>query len=155
MNIHAKLESVPQAVAADEDPDETRDWLGAFDALHAHAGRERAQFLLERLEEKAKDLGIISELPPFSPYRNTIPLEAQQPYPGDLALEERITAIVRWNALAMVMRANAAHGDLGGHIASYASAAEIFEIGFNHFFRAGTNAGDGDLVFFQSRRFQR
>ncbi len=149
MNIHAKLESVPQAVAADEDPDETRDWLGAFDALHAHGGRERAQFLLERLEEKAKDLGIISELPPFSPYRNTIPLEAQQPYPGDLALEERITAIVRWNALAMVMRANAAHGDLGGHIASYASAAEIFEIGFNHFFRAGTNAGDGDLVFFQ------
>ena len=148
MLMQGKIDA-PKPTVADADPAETRDWLNAFDAVSVHGGRERAKFLLERLDEKAKDLGIISELPPFSPYRNTIPLEAQPPYPGDLAMEERITSIVRWNALAMVMRANAAHGDLGGHIASYASAAEIFEMGFNHFFRAETGANDGDLVFFQ------
>src|SRR5208282_4812143 len=81
--------------------------------------------------------------PPYSAYRNTIPLEKQGHYPGDLALEERLTSIIRWNALAMVARANRAYGELGGHIASYASAAEIFETGFNHFFRVG------DLVYFQ------
>ena len=88
-------------------------------------------------------------MPPYSAYQNTIPLEQQGAYPGDLALEERITAIMRWNALAMVVRANQAYGELGGHIASYASAAEIFEIGFNHFFRAATKRRGGDLVFFQ------
>ena len=78
----------------------------------------------------------MAHVPPYSAYRNTIPLEQQGAYPGDLAIEERITAIMRWNALAMVVRANQAYGELGGHIASYASAAEIFEVGFNHFFRA-------------------
>ena len=82
-----------------------------------------------------------------SPYRNTIPPETQAPFPGDLELEERITAIMRWNALAMVMRANMAAGELGGHIATYASGAEIFEVGFNHFFRAGGRGGD--IVYFQ------
>ena len=88
------------------------------------------------LEEQAQQRGIVANVPPYSAYRNTIPLEQQAPYPGDLALEERITSIIRWNALAMVVRANVAYGELGGHIASYASAAEIFEVGFNHFFRA-------------------
>ena len=82
-------------------------------------------------------------------YVNTIPVESQPPFPGDLAIEERIASIMRWNALAMVMRANAAHGDLGGHIASYASAADLFEVGFNHFFRGPGAPGGGDLVFFQ------
>ncbi len=113
------------------------------------AGGERAEFLLSALDRKAKDLGIVADVLPFGPYRNTIPLEKQGAFPGDIEMETRITAIIRWNALAMVMRANAAHGELGGHVASYASAAEIFEVGFNHFFRAAGDGHGGDLVFFQ------
>jgi pyruvate dehydrogenase E1 component len=133
----------------DTDPDETREWIDALEATVRAAGKERGLFLLKKLEEEAQRLGIIGHVPPYSAYQNTIPLEEQGHYPGDLALEERITAIMRWNALAMVVRANLAYGELGGHIASYASVAEIFEVGFNHFFR-GPDAPDGaDLVFFQ------
>jgi len=142
--------SVPARLAEiDSDPQETQEWLESLVAVIGAAGLERARFLLGRLEQRAQELGTNSREPLFSAYRNTIPLERQGAYPGDLALEERITAIVRWNALAMVVRANRAYGDLGGHIASYASAAEIFELGFNHFFRAGGEDGFGDLVFFQ------
>ncbi len=130
----------------DPDPTETQDWIDALAAVAREVGPERAQFLLRQLEEQGQRLGITVPQAPYSAYRNTIPLERQGPYPGNLAMEERITAIMRWNALAMVMRGNAAYGDLGGHVASYASAAEIFEIGFNHFFKAGDG---GDLVFFQ------
>ena len=134
---------------ADADPDETREWLDALEATVRTGGRERGLYLLKKLEEQAQHLRILSHIPTYSAYQNTIPLEEQGAYPGDLALEERISAIVRWNALAMVLRANRAYGELGGHIASYASAAEIFEVGFNHFFR-GAGAPDGaDLVFFQ------
>ena len=132
----------------DDDPTETEEWLTSFESVQRHVGDERAKFLLQAISDKAKDLGVVARAQPFSPYRNTIPVEHQEPYPGDLALEERITSIIRWNALAMVMRGNKAYGDLGGHIASYASAAEIFEVGFNHFFKAGP-PGQGDLVFFQ------
>ncbi len=134
---------------SDQDPAETREWLDSLEAVVEAAGFERARFLLGRLEKRAQELGTATREPLFSAYRNTIPLERQGAYPGDLALEERITAIVRWNALAMVVRANMAYGELGGHIASYASAAEIFELGFNHFFRASDETGLGDLVFFQ------
>src|SRR5690242_13052188 len=133
----------------DADPDETREWLDALDATVRAAGKERGAFLLKRLEEQAQHLGILAHVPPYSAYQNTIPLEEQGAYPGDLALEQRITSIVRWNALAMVVRANRAYGELGGHIASYASAAEIFEIGFNHFFRGPEAPGGSDLIFFQ------
>jgi pyruvate dehydrogenase E1 component len=112
-------------------------------------GQERGLYLLKQLEEQAQELGIIASVQPYSAYRNTIPLDKQGPYPGDLAVEERITSIVRWNALAIVARANQAYGELGGHIASYASAAEIFEVGFNHFFHAADGVHGGDLVFFQ------
>jgi pyruvate dehydrogenase E1 component len=142
--------SIPSRVAeVDSDPGETSEWLDSLGAVVASAGLERARFLLGRLEQRAQELGTSAREPLYSAYRNTIPLERQGSYPGDLALEERIAAIVRWNALAMVVRANRAYGDLGGHIASYASAAEIFELGFNHFFRAGGAGGFGDLVFFQ------
>jgi pyruvate dehydrogenase E1 component len=135
-----------RAEEAGEDNVETAEWLDSFEAVARERGAARALFLLDRLEEQSQNLGLSARALPYSAYRNTISLDRQGPYPGDLALEERITSIVRWNALAMVMRANAAHGDLGGHIASFASAAEIFEMGFNHFFRGGE---DADLVFFQ------
>ncbi len=113
------------------------------------SGPERGLFLLNELEEQLRRQGIRPSVQPYSAYRNTIPVDKQGPYPGDLAIEERITSIVRWNALAMVVRANHAYGELGGHIASYASAAEIFEVGFNHFFHADTAESAGDLVFYQ------
>ena len=115
--------------ANDPDPTETSEWLEAFEAIVRMRGSERARYMLNRLEAQGQQMGLIPQPQPFSAYRNTIPLERQPPYPGDLAIEERVTAIIRWNALAMVVRANAAHGDLGGHIASFASAAEIFEVG--------------------------
>jgi pyruvate dehydrogenase E1 component len=135
--------------AADSDPEETRDWIESLDAVIRVEDSSRALFLLRQLDEHAKELGLVAAAAPFSAYRNTIPIERQGIYPGDLEIEERLTAIMRWNALAMVMRANQAYGELGGHIASYASAAEIFEVGFNHFFRAAHQGQGGDLVYFQ------
>ena len=132
-----------QTVTDDFDPDETQEWIEALEAVHEADGPERVRFLMDQLQETARNnrLSVLSR--PVSAYQNTIPTARQGRYPGDLAIEERLTAILRWNALAMVIRGNEAYGGLGGHIASYASAAEIFETGFNHFFRAD------DLVFFQ------
>src|SRR5204862_637044 len=131
---------------ADAAPAEPREWLDAFDALVQAEGRERATFLLRKLLDHARARRV--PLPPVlnTPYKNSIALADQAPFPGNLELEQRISSIVRWNALAMVVRANRAHAELGGHIASYASAADLFEVGFNHFFRGGR---DGDLVYFQ------
>ena len=130
----------------DADPRETREWLEAFDALVEAEGRERATFLLRKLLEHARARRV--PLPPVlnTPYKNSVALAEQAQFPGNLELESRLSSIVRWNALAMVVRANRAHPELGGHIASYASAADLFEVGFNHFFRGGV---DGDLVYFQ------
>jgi pyruvate dehydrogenase E1 component len=127
----------------DADPAETREWLDAFDALVEAEGRERATFLLRKLLDHARARRV--PLPPVlnTPYKNSVALAHQPQFPGNLELESRLSAIVRWNALAMVVRANRAHPELGGHIASYASAADLFEVGFNHFFRAD------DLVYFQ------
>jgi pyruvate dehydrogenase E1 component len=136
-------------VAVDSDIIETREWIESFDSLIRAQDSTRALFVLRRLEEHAKELGLLAAAAPYSAYRNTLPLERQGSYPGNLALEERLTAIMRWNALAMVTRANKAYGELGGHIASYASAAEIFEVGFNHFFQAARPDHGGDLVYFQ------
>jgi pyruvate dehydrogenase E1 component len=137
------------SAAIDSDIIETREWIESFDALIRAQDSTRALFLLRRLEEHARELCLLAAPAPYSAYRNTLPLERQGPYPGDLALEERLTSIMRWNALAMVTRANKAYGELGGHIASYASAAEIFEVGFNHFFQAARPGHGGDLVYFQ------
>ena len=138
--------------APDTDPVETREWLDALDAVAQRESPERVAFLLRCLEEHAHNAGLVASAVPYSAYRNTIPLDRQGAYPGNLAIEERLTAIMRWNALAMVVRANKAYGELGGHVASYASSAEIFEVGFNHFFRARSNdEGDegGDVVYIQ------
>jgi pyruvate dehydrogenase E1 component len=138
----------------DSDPLETREWLEAFDALVEAEGRERATYLLRRLLDHARKRQV--QLPPVlnTPYRNSVDLVDQPQFPGNLEIEQRLSSIVRWNALAMVVQANRAYPELGGHIASYASAADLFEVGFNHFFRAGsagkkTDAGGGDLIYFQ------
>ena len=142
--------SSPQTLQSDDfDPDETREWLEALESVLDVSGSDRALFLLSRLEDCVKSHGIKPNVLPYSAYRNTIPLETEGVYPGDLEIEARISSINRWNALVMVVRANKAYGELGGHIASYASVAEIFEVGFNHFFRAGTPTHAGDLVFYQ------
>ena len=139
----------PRKAITDQDTIETADWLASLGSLHRSAGAERVRYILAALDRRAKELGVLPDSPPFSPYRNSIPLEQQKPYPGDISIETRLTAIIRWNALAMVVRANKAYGELGGHVASYASAAEIFEVGFNHFFRASSSESEGDLVYFQ------
>ena len=130
----------------DPDPTETEEWLQALDAVIACDGRNRATFLLRKLFDRARAQRVA--LPPVwsTPYCNTIALADQPQFPGTLETEQRLVALVRWNALAMVVRANNRSTELGGHIASYASAADLFEVGFNHFFRAGQN---GDLVYFQ------
>ena len=139
----------------DADPVETAEWCEALDALTAVHGPTRARFVLDALLAHARRRGLHWQPSMVTPYVNSIALEDQPPFPGDLAMEQRLAAIMRWNALAMVMRANRAESggstELGGHIASYASAADLFEVGFNHFFRARDDARDegGDLVFFQ------
>ncbi len=141
------------ALPVDPDPQETQEWREAFEALIASQGPERARFVLDELARlaRARQLGWQPEL--NTPALNTIAAQDQPVFPGDLAIEERLGSLIRWNALAMVVRANQAYGELGGHIASYASAADLFEVGFNHFFRAreGLAPGQhrGDLVFFQ------
>ncbi|EWS57930.1 Pyruvate dehydrogenase E1 component [Methylibium sp. T29-B] len=139
-----------QAAAADTDPAETAEWRDALAAVLAAAGPERARFLLDQLAAQAREPAIAWQpRGGGSPYVNTIPVERQPLFPGDLAIEERLASLMRWNALAMVVRANQAYGELGGHIASYASAADLFEVGFNHFFRARNAQQGGDLVFYQ------
>ena len=135
-----------RVIAPDADPTETREWLDAFDALVASEGAERATFILRKLLDRSRAKRV--RMPPVlnTPYCNTIALADQPQFPGNLEVEQRLASIIRWNALAMVVRANRAQAELGGHIASYASAADLFEVGFNHFFRAGQS---GDLVYFQ------
>jgi pyruvate dehydrogenase E1 component len=133
----------------DADPAETAEWRESFAALAETHGPERARWMLDELARIARARHIAWQPELATPYVNTIAAEAQPPFPGDLAIEERLASLMRWNALAMVVRANKAYGELGGHIASYASAADLFETGFNHFFHARTDGHRGDLVFFQ------
>ncbi len=156
--LHALApDAAAQAGAPDIDPQETAEWREAFLALVATQGPERARFVLDELAALARRQRTGWQPTLNTPYVNTVAVEAQPVFPGDLAIEERLASLMRWNALAMVVRANQAEtggsSELGGHIASYASAADLFEAGFNHFFRAreGTGVGQhrGDLVFFQ------
>jgi pyruvate dehydrogenase E1 component len=133
----------------DPDPGETAEWLEALQSLQAHGGPGRVRAILDQLAMRAREPAIGWRPTRGTPYVNTITVEQQPPFPGDLAIEEHLASLMRWNALAMVVRANKAYGELGGHIASYASAADLFEVGFNHFFRASEKPGDGDLVFYQ------
>jgi pyruvate dehydrogenase E1 component len=136
-------------VAPDPDPQETAEWHEAFLSLLRTEGPTRARQMLDGLVALAGQHRVGWRPNLNTPYVNTIAAEQQPPFPGDLAIEERLASLMRWNALAMVARANQAYGELGGHIASYASAADLFETGFNHFFRARSATHGGDLVFFQ------
>jgi len=133
----------------DIDPQETQEWLDALEAVLDQEGAERAHFLLERLIDKARRSGADLPYSANTAYLNTIPVPQQQPFPGDRAMERRIRSFVRWNAMAMVVQANRLSTELGGHIASFASGATLFDVGYNHFFHARTPEHGGDLVFVQ------
>ncbi len=138
-----------QPPPADPDPEETAEWVESLDAVLQAGGPDRARHLLDALQRHAARNGLGWKPSLATPYVNTIPVSAQPRFPGNLEMERQLAAIMRWNALAMVVRANRAYGELGGHIASYASAADLFEVGFNHFFRARRGDFLGDLVYFQ------
>ncbi|TAG25466.1 MAG: alpha-ketoglutarate dehydrogenase [Burkholderiales bacterium] len=139
----------PLDASTDIDPQETAEWRDALSALIASQGAERARFMLSDMLAQARAQGVNWQPALNSPYVNTVHVSQQPSFPGDLATEEKLASLMRWNALAMVARANKAYGELGGHIASYASAADLFEVGFNHFFHARDEQHNGDLVFFQ------
>src|SRR5690349_18162486 len=133
----------------DLDPQETEEWVESLDQIIDQAGPDRAAFLLERLTEHARNNG--AELPTHlnTPYINTIPAVEEVPYPGDRAVERRIKSLIRWNAMAMVVRQNKYDPGIGGHISTYASLATLLEVGFNHFFHAKYGDQAGDLIYFQ------
>ena len=137
------------AFTPDIDPQETQEWLEAIDAVLANEGTERAHFLLETLIDKARRSGAYLPYNATTAYVNTIPTHLQQRLPGNPDMERRIRALIRWNAIMTVLRANEKSPGVGGHIASFQSAATLYDVGFNHFFRAANDKFGGDLIFFQ------
>jgi pyruvate dehydrogenase E1 component len=135
--------------AADADVAETREWLDSLESVLQHDGPERARFLLGELKGKAVRSGVEIPFTANTPYINTIPADRQPPFPGSREIERRIKSLVRWNAMAMVVRANKREDGIGGHISTYASAANLYEIGFNHFFEGPDAPGGGDQVYIQ------
>lgn len=138
----------------DQDPVETKEWVDAIHSVIRAEGVERAHFLIQRITERATRDGAPLSYALTTPYRNTINPENEAPMPGDLFIERRIRSLIRWNALAMVLRANKkGGGDLGGHISSFASSATLYDVGFNHFFRAPNSDSEqcplGDLIYYQ------
>ena len=133
----------------DLDPLETREWLDALDSVVTFDGSDRATFLLDELLSGARRSGVPVPYSANTPYLNTIPPDGEPQYPGDLALERKIRSLIRWNAVATVLRANKESSELGGHIASYQSAATLYEVGFNQFWHAPSESHGGDLVFIQ------
>ncbi|MBA1146770.1 pyruvate dehydrogenase (acetyl-transferring), homodimeric type [Ectothiorhodospiraceae bacterium WFHF3C12] len=143
----AKLRPTP--IAGDPDPTETQEWLEALEAVIEYEGPERAHFLLEALADKARRRGSDAPFKATTAYQNTIPPHMEERSPGDPALEWRLRSFMRWNAMAMVVQANKEREGIGGHIASYASSATLYEVGFNHFWHAPSENHGGDLVFIQ------
>ena len=133
----------------DIDPTETQEWLDSLDAVVGARGRSRARYLLARLMERARDAGVGVPAMVTTDYINTIPADEEPWFPGDEALEKRIRASIRWNAMAMVDRANHRFDGLGGHLSTFASAAALYDVGFNHFWHGKSDGGFGDQVFIQ------
>src|SRR3954451_10203322 len=136
-------------IPRDADPEETQEWLEALEAVLREDGPERAQQLIDTVVWEARGSGAPVEVGLTTPYVNTIPPDREQKLPGDYEVERRLRSILRWNAMQMVLRANAESSELGGHIASYNSIATLFEVGFNHFWHAPSEQHGGDLVYMQ------
>jgi pyruvate dehydrogenase E1 component len=149
MSTTAEDQAAPAASSAQPDSEETREWVDAIEGVIEHEGPARAQELIGAIVEAAQRGGAHVSLGLSTPYINTIPTSEQEPMPGNDELETRIRHYVRWNAMAMVARANKESSELGGHVASFASAATLYDVGFNYFFRAPSDQSGGDLVFFQ------
>ncbi|HEY0267656.1 MAG TPA: pyruvate dehydrogenase (acetyl-transferring), homodimeric type, partial [Methyloradius sp.] len=137
------------ALTPDIDPQETHEWLDAIAAVLENEGPERAHFLLETLIDKARRSGAYLPYNATTAYVNSIPTNLQEPLAGNPEMERRIRALVRWNAIMTVLRANEKSPGVGGHIASFQSAATLYDVGFNHFFRAANESFGGDCVYFQ------
>ncbi len=151
--MSAVPESLPGVAANDADTQETREWLDALSAVIGAEGSDRAHYLLEQLIDHARQAGIDVPFSANTAYVNTIPTDQEERCPGNIEIEERLRAIMRWNAMAMVVKANRLHpedgGDLGGHISSFASVATMFGAGFNHFWHADSEGHGGDLLYIQ------
>ncbi|XZE32290.1 pyruvate dehydrogenase (acetyl-transferring), homodimeric type [Pirellulaceae bacterium SH501] len=138
------------AAPIDVDPAETGEWLGSLDYVRKSKGEERVRYLIKALENRARSEGVDIPFETTTPYINTIPASKQPPYPGNRELERRIKSIIRWNAMAMVVRANKKNKGQGGHISTFASSATLYEVAFNHFFKGRGESGyGGDIVYFQ------
>jgi pyruvate dehydrogenase E1 component len=135
-----------ELLANDPDPTETREWIESMQAVIDREGAQRAHQILEGMVEVARRAGAHLPFQPTTEYINTIPPHLEAKSPGDAAMEWRIRSLIRWNAMAMVVRANRKPGDLGGHIASFASAATLYDVGFNHFWRGPEGDHPGDLI---------
>jgi pyruvate dehydrogenase E1 component len=138
-----------EAVSEDLNPQETSEWLESLDEIIDAAGPDRASYVLQRLNERAAEFGATAPMKLNTPYKNSIPVSAQVPYPGDRTVERRIKNLVRWNALAMVVRANKYDDNIGGHLSTYASLATLIEVGQNHFFRGSIHGEPGDFIYYQ------
>ena len=133
----------------DIDPIETKEWVEALESLNKNDGPERAQFILEKLITKATDLNIDGNYIQNTDYVNSISINNQKPYAGNRDLERKIKSIIRWNAMAMVVKANTKNPGIGGHISSFASSATLYEVGFNHFFKGNNHKDGADIIFYQ------
>src|SRR5690349_22438490 len=136
-------------VSEDLNPQETSEWMESLDEIIDAAGPDHAAYLLKRLGDRAAEFGVTTTANLNTPYKNTIPVEEEVPYPGDRFCERRIKNLVRWNALAMVVRANKTDDNIGGDLSTYASLATLIEVGQNHFFRGSINGEPGDLIYYQ------
>ncbi|MBF0144206.1 MAG: pyruvate dehydrogenase (acetyl-transferring), homodimeric type [Magnetococcales bacterium] len=140
---------MPQEHERDAEESETREWRESLEHVLKHGGSRRVTALLRELQTHAMKLGVEIPFTANTPYVNTIPASREPPYPGNREIERRIKSLVRWNAMAMVVKANRRSEGIGGHISTFASAATLYEVGFNHFFRGRSDPSGGDLVFFQ------
>ena len=141
--------SYSRPVLPDTDPTETAEWVDSISGVVRHRGTHRARFLMERLADRADELGVALPEASSTPYVNTIPTDEQPWFPGDDVMERRIRAYIRWNAVAMVVRANHRSDGIGGHLSTFASSAALYDVGFNHFWRGKDDGNPGDHVYYQ------
>ena len=133
----------------DIDPQETKEWIDSLKAVNENDGSKRTQYIVEKLISAATNLGVSGNFIQNTDYVNTIPISEQTPYKGDRNIERKVKSIIRWNAMAMVVRANTTNSGIGGHISSYASSATLYEVGFNHFFKGNNHKDGADIIFYQ------